>query len=378
MGLENIFRRIADSARPDGGFDGALQTATALVAPLYGAGAIINRLLHDTGLAQRRALPVITLSVGNITLGGTGKTPFVIWLADWLRAQGRRPVILTRGYGRRDESRLTIVHDGKRLKARAHEAGDEPVLLARQLRNVPIIACSDRHAAGEVAISRFKADTLILDDGFQHHDLARDGDIVLVDATRRLSALRLFPRGTLRERPRVLRRAHLVVLTRYEQAEDRKAVFVETRGHAGSTPVCRVRFAPAGLVGLDGQKVEEESSLRGARAVVVCAVGNPESVRATAREAGLDVADLIALQDHARINRDDWKRIGASLRKHSARYVILTEKDAVKLAPPPALARRILILRVALRFITAKDEQVALKAIRARLEARRVRGLLSN
>jgi tetraacyldisaccharide 4'-kinase len=130
MPLDQLHRRIADDEIPESPLERLLQNGLAAVAPFYGAGAWTHRVLHDLGLRQRRSLPVPVFSVGNVTVGGTGKTPFTIWLTEWLREEGRRPAVLSRGYGRTDEDALTVVHDGRRPRATADEAGDEPLLIA--------------------------------------------------------------------------------------------------------------------------------------------------------------------------------------------------------------------------------------------------------
>jgi tetraacyldisaccharide 4'-kinase len=329
MPLSKIFDRIADEKKPTGPIEAALQNILAAVSPLYSAGASINRMAHDIGLAQREVLPATVFSVGNITVGGTGKSPFTIWLCDWLKKEGRRPAILTRGYMREDEERLVVVHNGRRLKAGTREAGDEPVMLAKALRDVPVVACVDRFRAGRTALRRLEIDTFVLDDGFQHHRLARQADIVLIDATKPLSSLKLLPRGTLREKPGVLARAHVIVLTRCNQARNLKRVLREVQRHAPGVPVARTRMILSGGYRVDSGEEVPMEELRGRKAVLLTAVGNPKSVRENLKEAGIKTAKVKALRDHEVISRELLLKTD-SLRQHiKADYVLVTEKDGV-------------------------------------------------
>ena len=374
--LSRFFARIADDAAP-GGPAGSLAQATLSVAsPFYAVGAAINRLLHDAGIQQRESLPTIVLSVGNITVGGTGKSPFCAWLVEWLRAEGKRPAVLTRGYGRADESRLVVVHNGSRLLARTTDGGDEPVMLARMLGDVPVVACADRARGGRYALKKFEIDTLVLDDGFQHHDLARQGDILLVDSTRPISSLRLLPRGTLRELPGVLSRAHLIVMTRWNQASSPKRTLREVMHHAPGVPVARMSLEATGARRLAGGELLPLDALKGKRAVVLTGVANPDSVRASVESAGLRVAKLRSLGDHATITRQTLDAALRMMRKMRAEFVVVTEKDAAKLEELGSLPPQIIALKTELRFVEERDRRTAEKALRARVQARGVRGLL--
>lgn len=377
MGLSDYFHRLADNRAPDGALDAALQTTLSVASPFYGVGAILNRLLHDTGLRERHSLPAIVLSVGNITLGGTGKTPFCQWLAAFLREEEKRPAILTRGYGRENENELLIVHNGTRLLAGTREAGDEPVLLARALGNVPVIASSNRARAGRTALKKFDVDTLILDDGFQHHGLQRQGDIVLIDSTRPLSTLRLLPRGTLREMPSVLSRAHLIVLTRWQQGSNPGRVLREVRSAAPSVPIVRTRLVISSASSLGTRAPVELESLRGKKAFLLCAVGNPDSVRRSAGEVGLQIVGSKILPDHARLSKALLLKCDSLRRRLRADYLVVTEKDAVKLAELGSLPPELIALRARIEMLTDRDRQIAETTIRARLHARTLRGYLN-
>lgn len=377
MAFERFFRKIADEGEADSPLESAAQGILGAAAPFYAGGSVITRLLYSTGLRERGRLPVPVLSVGNITMGGTGKTPFCLWLIEWLRAQGRRPAVVSRGYGREDEDRLVLVHDGKRLRAGTRQAGDEPVLIAKTLGNVPVAACSDRHRAARALIRRFDCDVIVLDDGFQHHRLDRNGDIALVDTTRRLSGLKVFPRGTLREPASGLSRAHLIVMTRWQQAEDPGAVRREVRIAAPGVPVVRTKMSIDSVVRLsDGGDLDPEA-MKGKKAIVVCGVGNPVSVRRTVEELGVRVVMMRQFSDHARIPRGFLAACDNKRRKAGADVIIVTEKDAVKLLEDTRPSPEVLALRIRVDFLTKKEEALAGRVLSARLTSGGLKGFLS-
>jgi len=377
MGLADLFSRIADDRRAGNALESAAQTLAGAASPVYTVGAMLNRLLHDTGILSRERLDAPVASIGNITLGGTGKTPFCLWLCDFLRREGYRPAVLTRGYGRADEDALIVVHDGRRLRASTREAGDEPVLLARALGDVPVVACASRHQGGLHALKRLRADALVLDDGFQHHRLHRNLDVVLVDSTQPLHRLRLFPRGSLREPVSTLSRAQLIVLTRWHQARGtRRQVLRAVRAAAPGVPVVRTRLAITGAIRLADRKAVDLESLKGKSAVILCAVGNPSSVRRSAEETGLRVLGMKPLKDHARISKSTLLRYDSYRLQKGADYLVVTEKDAVKLLELGSLPDEVLVLRARIEMLSAEEQETAERLIRARMSTRETKGLL--
>ena len=180
----------------------------------YAASVQLRNILYTYGIFKARRLPCRVISVGNIVVGGTGKTPAVIAIAKHLQREGMRVAILLRGYKRRVREKVTIVSDGEKVCTSPIESGDEAYMMAKHLRNVPIIVGKCRYSAGQVALERFKVDVLLLDDGFQHRQLERDVDILTIPTTHPFgSPEKLLPAGTLREPLTALRRADLILLT---------------------------------------------------------------------------------------------------------------------------------------------------------------------
>ena len=196
--------------------DGAsvvLAAALRPFSPLYQGVIAARNGLYDRGLLRQEKLPCPVVSVGNLTVGGTGKTPTVILLANLLKREGRRPAVLSRGYGGQAKVPVTVVSDGSGILSHWRETGDEPILIARAAPGVPVLTGPRRLLTGRAAIERFGADCLILDDAFQHRALARDLDIVLIDAASPFGNGRLLPAGPLREPRTSLLRAHMLIRT---------------------------------------------------------------------------------------------------------------------------------------------------------------------
>jgi len=219
----------------------------------YGAAVRARNRLFDLGALPQQDVGCPVVSVGNLSVGGTGKTPMAIRVAGMLADRGMRPAVLSRGYGGRSAAPVLVVSDGGRILAGPDEAGDEPVLIARRLPGVPVLAGAKRAVTGRYARENLGADVLVLDDGFQHRWIRRDLDIVLLDSRAPLGNGFLLPRGPLREPPEALGRAGAVVFTRSEDTAppSDKGLAAILRGR----PVLRTRIRPVKLVAADGTEM---------------------------------------------------------------------------------------------------------------------------
>ncbi len=310
---------------------------------LYGMGRVAHRAIRVHGPGGVQTLPAPVICVGNLTVGGTGKTPFVIMLARYLRQHGRRPVILSRGYGavRRSDAPL-VVSDGRRVLATAAEAGDEPRLMAEACEGAPVLIHADRLASGRGAMELFGPDLFILDDGFQHDGLARDLDIVLWDARDRPSRMRLLPVGRLREGLGALGRAGAVVLTHgellapdeREWATDR--VVAELKRYAPGLAIFEAHTKLSGWRALGGPTRGETGTgagpWRGRRVLLASALARPEGFEAMIRADGARVVHHFAYPDHYRYTESDLEGWRVRMEREGAEMVVTTAKDAVKLS----------------------------------------------
>jgi tetraacyldisaccharide 4'-kinase len=282
-----------------GGAAGALlRPALTLLSGGFWLGTKVAALGRALGLPRVARLPVPVVSVGNLVAGGTGKTPFVAWLAARLLADGRRPGILARGYG-----------------APAAEGGlsDEGAVLRQLLGDgVPQVEEADRRRGGERLLrERPDLDVVLLDDGFQHRRLHRDVDLVLLDATCPFGFGHLLPRGLLREPPSALGRASAVVVTRSDLGP------VPDVSRWTAAPVVTTRLVPRG-------------SLRGRRVFAASAIGNPDAYRRTIEAAGGEVVGRSSLPDHAPLPEAVWEGWARDAKAARADLVVVTRKDAVK------------------------------------------------
>ena len=299
---------------------------------LYGLGMLVRERLYATGLIAQRALPVKVISIGNLSVGGTGKTPVVIALANALRGNGRRVGVVSRGYGRRGTSGVLEVSDGLSLQGNPERTGDEPFLIAERCAGVPVVVGADRYAAGRYLLDRFEVDTLILDDGFQHLALKRDIDVVLLDATAPFGNSDLLPRGRLRERLSALERASLIFVTRAGQAQDLAGVLEAIRRMAPAMPLCVTDFTPTALEKIGAfSESQAPEALKGERVVALSGIGNPDSFRRLLESLSATVIDHCIFPDHHRYSIQDIRRVAKVAANLRADRVVTTEKDAVKL-----------------------------------------------
>jgi len=321
---------------------------------IFRLGVGLRTVLYDRGLLMPRRLPCPIVSVGNITVGGTGKTPLVALIARLLHEEGRRPVVLLRGYGGRSRQPMTLVSDGRQTLARYDEVGDEAVLLANTLPGVPVLAGADRVYTGGYACRNFPVDVLVLDDGFQHRRLHRDLDIVLVERDRPFGNGLLLPAGPLREPPSALRRAGLIVVTS-DPNGSKDPAGEGPRWQDGwrlpmaeGTPLLHACHRPRELVAAAGGERHTLAELQGKRICAFCGIGRPESFRATLTALGAEVPVFLTFPDHYRYEEAEVEQIARAAREAAVDRIVTTEKDAVRLGRFPTFRRELLLLRTEL------------------------------
>ena len=323
---------------------------------LYTASVQLRNILYTRGVFKARRLPCRVISVGNIVVGGTGKTPAVIVIAEHLQREGVRVAILLRGYKRRVREKVTIVSDGEKVCASPIESGDEADMMAKRLSGVPIIVGKCRYLTGQVALERFKVDVLLLDDGFQHRQLARDVDILTIPATHPFgSPKKLLPAGTLREPPTALRRADLILLTHADTPNISAHAKKVVKGLAPNAPVLESIYQPTHLYPLaissqqsaismkpslpteteirDPKAIPTDiKALKGKRVLAVCGIGNPDAFAATLMRCSVASVELLAFPDHHVYTEADKQRMDTAFQAAAADLIVTTQKDEQKLA----------------------------------------------
>jgi tetraacyldisaccharide 4'-kinase len=341
-GLRNTFTNYVFTSPSNGGLRHFLLSPLALASTLYRQLAILRYQYYQRGLFSSRKLPIPVISVGNLTVGGTGKTPATLYLARLFQSQGKRVVVLSRGYKGSASQKVNIVSDGEQILLSPNEAGDEPFLLAEKLPGIPVLTGKDRGLLGEYAQRELAAEVVILDDGFQHLKLQRDLDIVLVDGKNPLGNGFLLPRGTLREPPEQLARAHLFLVTQLDTKKDGEAVERLIRLHNRSAPVFFAQYAPVTLEGVQKGEMLPLEYLRGKEVVALAGVARPESFLQLLIQLGAHVVRTLLYPDHHRYQPQDLNKSEKDL------VIVTTEKDAVKLRPLSLPDREILALGIEL------------------------------
>ena len=324
-----------------------VRAGLSAAAAVYRAALTALSASYRIGLLSTHGLPVPVISVGNVTVGGSGKTPLAEVVVLALRGMGARPAIVSRGYGRRTRG-VRIVADGGGLRLGAKDGGDEPVLLAERLPGVPIVVGESRYEAGAVAVGTCFADALVLDDGFQHRTLYKDLEIVVVSGSDPWGNGRLFPRGSLREPLSALKRAGLVVVTNPPTAAATSDIAHVLRFRASAATVLSGAYRPTSLRRGDHVPAEAPEALRGRKVLMLAGLAAPGGFVETAEGLGAEVAGLVQFPDHHWYTPGDLARVAARLGETGAEAVLTTEKDWVRLREMPQGAVPFWVLSVRL------------------------------
>lgn len=292
--------------------------------------------LYKTKIFTSNKAPLKVISIGNITLGGTGKTPFTIKLARQIKTMGKKPVALNRGYG-----------------------DDESHLLQEKLKEIPVLTGRDRFKNAKSAYSEFGSDCAVLDDGFQHYRLKRDLDIVLIDSTSPFGNMRLFPRGILREPLERLRDADFAILTKSDMGREKVAHIREILKRLNSSiEIAESYYKPVCLKKLATGETLPLGYIAGKKVAILAGIANPGYFEWMITKIGASVSGQFFYPDHHRYDRGDIERIKRECVSKNIDTVITTEKDAVRLKCLKSLPRDIEMLALAIDFSISSGEEV--------------------
>ncbi|MEA1868406.1 MAG: tetraacyldisaccharide 4'-kinase [Thermodesulfobacteriota bacterium] len=304
------------------------------LSPAYSALMKARAWAYKKGYLTTRRLPCSVISIGNLSLGGTGKTPHVLAIANWLKSRGISPAVVSRGYGGRAGRGPLVVSDGTRVLFSPRDAGDEPVMMAEALSGIPVVVGSDRYAGGKLAVERFGAQAIVLDDGFQHMALFRNVDLVLLPAINFFGTQWVFPGGDLREPVSALSRATAILLTRAEALSlaDREICRRELQTMVPGRPVFLSEMRATRFLSMEG-KVETPDALTGEPLFAVCAIAGPEFFFAILENLETNLKGRVAFSDHYSYKKDDLRKFMAQAEKQGAKALVTTHKDRVKIEP---------------------------------------------
>ncbi len=345
------------------------RTALWALSQLYGGVIGVYRAAYDSGLLRTVTAACKVVSVGNLTVGGTGKSTTVRWLARWLRDRGVRVAVLSYGYRAGSEEAVTVVSDGRHLLVPERVSGDEPRMLAEALPGVPVLIGKRRQLSAAEAVRRFGAQVCVLDDAFQYWRLRKDLEIVLIDAACPFGGGHLLPRGLLRESPRQLRRADVLIVTNSHRVSPAAKSELRRRlsGLNSTALLAEARHVPQpirsfGTPTEDGPTPTPPASLSGARVLALSTLGNPEGFERCLAELGATVVPA-RYPDHYHYHQEELRREVERARALGCSAIVTTEKDAVKLDPAWMDRFPICVLPVELAFDAGQTE------LEARLEA---------
>ncbi|MGQ0810413.1 MAG: tetraacyldisaccharide 4'-kinase [Nitrospiraceae bacterium] len=306
----------------------------AWLAVPYGLVTSMRAAWYRRGWLPVRKLPCRVVSVGNLTVGGTGKTPVVILLTEWLLARGQRVGVLSRGYRRTSRERRLLVSDGRRLLAGPAETGDEPHLIARRCPKAVVAVGADRYQLGRWMLDRFPIDCMILDDGFQHLALHRDVNLLLVDATDEKGMQHLLPAGRLREPLTAAARATAILVTRTHTTHDADNALARMRQICGHIPEhMLVSFNVEHFMNVATSEIKRTDYFLNRRVVAFSGIANPASFRTVLEKAGLIILDEVMFGDHHVYRAADMKEVRRRANLVGAELLVTTEKDVAKIAP---------------------------------------------
>jgi tetraacyldisaccharide 4'-kinase len=334
-----VFRNIV-SGRQRGIIPAVLRGFLRVVEFFYTAVVRCRNWRYDRGSAAVHRVGAAVVSVGNLTLGGTGKTPLVQWIAEWFQNRDIRVAVVSRGYGASEDD----------------TENDEARQLRWLLPDVPHVENPDRVAAAQEAVRAFNSQVIVLDDAFQHRRIARDLDIVLLDALEPFGFDHVFPRGTLREPIAGLRRAHVVVLTRADliEAKQRDAIWRTVHCHVPTAICAEAIHAPRELISADGKEMPLES-LRGQSVAAFCGIGNPTGFRHTLEACDCRIAGFREFPDHHRYSPEDIDLLAKWSHELGVSALVCTCKDLVKLQTERIGSRPLWGIRIELEFRTGQD-----------------------
>jgi len=339
---QDAYRKLV-SGECDGLGASPLRSILGIAAFIYGIVIFLRNFLFSKGWLKIHRADAAVISIGNITTGGTGKTPLVIWLCNFLRNSGSKCAILTRGY-KADEN-----------------YGDEPAVLAESCPEVEVVVNPDRVSGAVEAISRFGAKVLIMDDGFQHRRLGRDLDIVTIDGTVPFGYGKLLPAGLLREPVTALKRADAAVITRCDQVDEAELTQLENRLKRINPEmvVARSVHAPVCAKSIDNREINP-GTLKGKKIFAFCGIGNPDAFLNTVGELGAELVGSRVFDDHYHYTNDCLADIYEQAQRLDADLILTTQKDWVSFSPSakPNASEDVnfAYLAIELRFISGEDK----------------------
>ncbi len=334
------------------------------ISIIYHCLAKYRAALYEKNIIKSKRLPTAVISIGNITVGGTGKTPMTLYMAELVKNLGYEVVVISRGYKGELEKTGGIVSNGKTVLMGPEKAGDEPFMLACRLKNIPVVVGKNRFQAGMQAVNNFKPDVIVLDDAFQHLKIKRDIDLVLLDSDNPFGNLHLLPRGVLREPLSALQRADAFIMTRTGRASETEMEkpLAGLKEFIQSKPVFKTSHIPYAYIVKKEKYVSFESIstssflhdfnfLKDRRVLAFAGIARNDDFLHTIESFKCDITDFIGFEDHHRYSDSDLNRIFRLAEKANVGFLITTEKDYAKLANKTTWPNDLIVIGIEISFM---------------------------
>ena len=366
---KKIFRLILEEERRSV-WVSLLRALATLAAWLYDKMVTLRNLLFDHGVLRIHRLNCPVISVGNLAMGGTGKTPMVVWLASLFSEEGYRVGIVSRGYGGAESGRVIVVSDGENILAEQAISGDEPLMLARRLCGIPVLCSTKRVKAGKAAIERFNCNVLILDDGFQHRYLARDLDVVMLDSQNPFGSGWVFPRGTMREKVAALARAQILVLSRFDGSEGAEKNCDNLRRQWPDKTIVTSSYRPIRIFSAADHRERPPSSLTELRLAAFAGIARPDEFFQSVHNLGASLVYTAALPDHYPLTSELLASLVQEASRFNPELWLTTEKDWVRL--PQMLPQGMELWVMTMEIDLDRDGSQLIGAVRRVLKAAKV------
>jgi tetraacyldisaccharide 4'-kinase len=353
----------------------------SMASRVYGGAAKLRRTFYNSGVFKSKRLPCFIISIGNIVVGGTGKTPMTMYVAETAEKLGYKTVIISRGYKGKAERHGGVVSDGRSLLMTPEVAGDEPYMMAARLKDVPVVVGKDRVKMGRLAIREFKPDVLVLDDGFQHLKLQRDLDLVLLDYRNPFGNGHLLPGGILREPVSSLLWADAIILTKSEGARDKKTLSsIEKISFEGKSPVYQAIYDPFVYKVITGKKNKfginmqrasgnHSESIKGQPVFAFSGLADNHQFRRTVEGLKCKISGFMEFPDHYWYTEQDLKNILAAAQKSGSDCLVTTEKDYVRFMKNIEWSAELFVIGIEIDF--GPDKERFDDFIKSRIENRR-------
>jgi tetraacyldisaccharide 4'-kinase len=345
----NLFLEIKNIIEGKGG-NPILSLLLLILSWFYSFAHFLRLSFYKTGILKTKCLSIPVISIGNITTGGTGKTPAVIMIAELLKGMGKKVAILSRGYKGKAEGEINVVSDGNKILINPIEAGDEPYMMAARLKGIPVITGADRYKTGKYAIERFGVEVILLDDGYQHVQLNRNLNILLLDSNSPFGNGYLLPRGTLREPASYVDRADIIILTKFQILNSKFQI-----QKLKDAPICKSQYVTEGFVDINSNRAISLDEVKGKKGFAFCGIASPESFNNSLKEAGIDIKGFVSYEDHYQFNKPDIDNLINKAKETGSEILITTEKDAVRLKEFEPIQFQVWILKIKMEVFEGRE-----------------------